>query len=86
VFFFLLRGEYTGSRPFSLSLSNSKTQTPPPPPPHLGLEGLSFALSSPGGDALLLKQGEEFRVREWRAVVGQPVEFFVLFRGVRGGV
>jgi hypothetical protein len=35
---------------------------------------------------LLLKQGEEFRVREWRAVVGQPVEFFVLFRGVRGGV
>lgn len=41
--------------------------------PHLGLEGLRFPLASPGGHSLLLKQREEFRVRERRAVVGQPV-------------
>lgn len=41
--------------------------------PHLGLEGLGFSLAPSWGHALLLEQGEEFRVREWGAVVGQPV-------------
>ena len=27
---------------------------------------------------MLLEQGQEFRVRERRAVVGQPVEFFLV--------
>ena len=67
-------------RGLSLSsfLSHFKLKKTHPLPPHLGLEGLGLALSSPGGDPLLLEQGEELRVREGSAVVGQPTGFLFL--------